>query len=550
MPRLRTALLALTLGLLVPAAIAQDAPDDAADKVYELSNFDVTLALRTGGTYAVDETLRYDFQRGTFTYAYRSIDLDGVEAVRNVRVTSPDAAVDSVQTTEGDDRLRVRWTFPERSAPATFRIRYDLVGALYERGNRNVVRRDIMAPEAVVTTRDVDVQVALPPSFSVAPGAVTVEPDSDGRVVQDAGQVVARFRRDRVDAGDDYAVEVSFPKQVAAAFLPTVWHIAGGVLLIALGLGGGWAAQHRARGPRPDVTARRPPRDVDLPTAAVLLQSRSEQAFAAMLFDLAKRDHLTLIHDQEDVTFGTHDVVRFDLHADRAELSDPERAFLDELAAYDTLGDFWLQAQGFRKEQGNAIRDALVARGWLRSRVALSNALLGGAVLSIGGGVVGAILASGAGAFFAFMGGVGVSLGCCVAAVRRRVWTEEGARRGMALRSFLDYETAEIERLREADPVGAAERLTDRLPWLMLSDDVSSAWIEEVADALGDAHEAPEVPSGFVSRVTEGGQRGAAGAAFLHIFSVVSATEASGAGATGAAGGGAAGGGGGAAGAE
>jgi len=122
----------------------------------------------------------------------------------------------------------------------------------------------------------------------------------------------------------------------------------------------------------------------------------------------------------------------------------------------------------------------------------------------------------------------------------------DGARGG-ALRSFLDHEKDEINRLLDTDPVRAAERLGERLPWLVYHDDISSAWLEEVKEALADAPSAPELPPGF-ERLLDEEDEAATTAAFLPIMGVMGAMESSGAGAAGAAAGGAAGAAGGAAG--
>lgn len=534
----------LLLGLILLALVA---PAWGQDKQYELSNVDVTIALRPDGTYDVEETLAYDFQRGTFTYAYRSVPTDDVGAVRDVRVTSPDTAVDSLQTTTEDETMRIRWTFPERAEPARFQIQYVLEEAIYERGARNVVDRDVMAPEAIVPTHDVDVRVVLPSAFDVRRDEVAVDP-SDGTVTREGGQIVAHVHRNRVDEGADLPIAVSFPKQVPGAFLPTGGQIALALVLLCAGVGAGAVANRSWRGPRPDVTARRPPRDVDVPAAAVLLKGRSGQIAPALLFDLARRGHLTLTHDREDGTFTSSEVVRIDVHADPTDLDDLEAAFVDALAPYDTLGDFWSDTSSFRSQQAQSIRDDLVDRGWIRRHTRRSNALIAMGVVALAAGVASLFVLEAAPALVLFFGGTGASIGAFVAGARRRTWTGDGARRAMALRSFLDYEKAEIDRLREHDPVRAAERTVASLPWLMLHADVSSSWIEETTEALDAADRVPDVPDGFVSLVAQQENANAAATAFLPVVGVMSTTESSGAGAAGAAGtagaaGGAAGGG-------
>jgi hypothetical protein len=344
-----------------------------------------------------------------------------------------------------------------------------------------------------------------------------------------------------VEAGDDYAVKASFPKQVEGEFLPTGAQIVAGLLLVLLGGAAGGIAAWRWRGPRPEMAARRPPSDLDLPTAVALLQKADGQAFLAVLLDLARRGHVTLRHDREEQTLGSEEVVRLDVHAETQALSDFERRFVDELRGHDTLGDFWENTSSLRSEEMSEQRDALYDRGWMRSHAGRSNLLLGVASAAILGGFV--AIASGEGAlrFYLLFGGIGVSLGGFIAATRRYTWTQEGARRAMALRSYLDHEKAEVERLRETDPARAAERLVEALPWLLLHDDVSKSWIEETKEALDAADVPPELPEGFVSLVADREEAEAPAAAFLPVVVVMGTIESSSAGAAGAAGAGAAG---------
>lgn len=530
----RVALLALFL--IVGSATAQE-------KQYALSNFDVTVQMRPDGGYEVEESITYDFQQGTFSRAYRSVIRGDGGALQDVQVTSPDAAVDSVHIGETDGVRQVRWTFPPRSGPAQFDIRYALDEALYERGDRNVVALDVMADEAVVPTRDVDVRVVLPSSFELRPEQVALEP-ADGTVQREAGRLVATFHRDVVDEGDDYAIDVSFPKQVPGEFLPTGAQIFLAVLLVMLGGGAGGAAAWTWRGPRPDFTVRRPPTDVDLPSAVALLQNQDEQAFLAVLLDLVRRGHITLEHDREEHTLGTEEVVQLNVHPSWPDLSDFEQQFLGKLRNYETLDDFWSDTRTARREIMSTQRDGVIERGWMRDHTTRSVLLAGGAFAVLLGGFVAVVTGDSALRFFLLFAGLGAALGGFIAAIRRYTWTEEGARRATAVQSYLVYEKSEIERLRERRPARAAERLVEVLPWLLLHDEVSKSWIEETKDALADADEVPELPDGFVSLVGTDDGTSAPVAAFLPVVTVMGAVESSSAGGAAAGAAGAAGGGG------
>ncbi len=526
--------------VVAPSASAQE------EKRYELSNLDVTVQVRPDGTYEVEESLTYDLQQGTFTYAYRSIEAHDVDAVRNVRVASPDVPVDSVRRTEEDDNVRVRWTYPARQAPATFTVRYVVEGALWARGDRNEVARDVLDPEATVPTHDVDVRVVLPSAFDLTADGVTMEPEADARLERTGGGLTAAFHRDRVAEGGNYAVEVSFPKRVAGRYAPTTGDLVFGLVLILLGVGAGGWANWRWRGPRSESSATRPPDDVDLPSAAALLGRGADGATSAVLFDLVRRGHLTLRHDRDDGGWtGTNDLVRIELHPTPSDLSAFETALLEQMRGHDTVEDAWTNTRSFRREQFQAVPDDLVAQGWLERHRTRSNALTAVAVAGLAAGCGVALMGLGAESLFAFCGGLGVGIGGLVAAARRTVLTEAGARREAALRSFLDHEKAAVDRLLDTSPARAAEQLVETLPWLVYHREVKASWLKEVKAALADADEVPSLPEGFTSLVDPEADA-APVAAFLPVVGVIGTMESSGAGAAagGAAAGGAAGGGG------
>jgi hypothetical protein len=511
---------------LLTAALLRAGPvaaQDRGENVYVFSNFDVTVNVQPDGRYAVDESIAYDFRRGTFSRAYRTaVQEEGV--LRSVRVTSPDTPVDSVRSEAEDGPPQVRWGFPERTAPARFEVSYVLDRAMYERGGRNVVRLEVLADEAVVPTADVDVRVALPAAFGLREDQLTLEPA--GTVARESGRLVATFRRDRVAEGDDYAVEVSFPKRVDGAFLPTGAQIVFGLVLMLLGGAAGGVAAWRWRGPRPDVTARRPPSDLDLPTAVALLQNPHGQAFLGVVLDLARRGHVSLRHD-DDPPLGSEPVVRGDVDADPASLSALEQRLVDDLREHETLDDVWANTSSFWSDEISERRDALHDRGWVRSHVVRSTLLFGGSVAAALGGVVAIATGDSALHFYLLFSGIGGSLGSFIAATRRHTWTPAGARRAMALRSYLNHEKAEVERLHQTDPARAAERLVDGLPWLLLHPQVSASWMEEMTSALDAADAPPDLPDGFVNLVADGEGAGASTAALLPVVAVVGTIESS-----------------------
>ena len=502
------------------------------DQRYEISNLDVTIQVQPDGTYEGEEPLTYDFQRGSFTYAYRVLDADDATAVRDVRITSPDVPVDSVRRAAADKDLRIRWTYPERTGPTTFTIRYVVEGALFERGDRNVMQRDVMDSGATVPTHDFDVRVVLPASFDLTPEAVSVEP-ANGTVEASAGRVVAAFQEGRLEEGETYLVEVAFPWRVSGQYWSTPGDIVFGVFLFLVATGGGIVLNLRWKGARAERDATRPPRDVGLPEGAALLSKTATPLFTALLFDLARRGHLTLQHDEESNWLGTTEVVRIDLHPTSDDLSEDEAAVVDQLDGHETVKAFWQNSSSFRQEQYRSAWKRVLDTGWMTAHRTRSTLCFVGAGVLVVGGIAIGVLTSGLATLLVVSASLGGAIGAMIAGSRRYTMTAEGARRAAALRSYLDHEKEEIDRLRETDPARAAERLADVLPWLMYHDDVSSAWLEEVEDELKDAATVPTLPDGFVSLVRA--DESASAAAFVPIVAVVSGMEASGAGAAGAA---------------
>ncbi|WP_103029610.1 DUF2207 family protein [Salinibacter altiplanensis] len=532
------------LRLAAVAVLLAAGPAAAQEKEYVLSDVDITVHVQPDGDYAVEESIAYGFQRGTFSRAYRSVVREDAGALRAVEVTSPETSVDSVRVEETNGVRQVWWAFPDRSAPAQFDVHYVLEAALHERGNRNVVQLDVMADGAVVPTRDVDVRIALPAAFDVRPDQVALDPDA-GTVRREEGRLVGAIHRDLVEEGESLSVEMSFPRQVAGEYLPTALDLLLGLVLVVVGGAAGGVAAWCWRGPRPEATARRPPADLDRPMAVALLGNQDGQAFLATLFDLVRRGHVTLRHDREDQIVGSTDVVHLEVHPDPTDLSDFERRFVDELDGHETLDDFWSDTRSFRGDVMSDVRDALFDRGWMEDHTLRSGLLLGGGFVALLGGFAAVITGDSAFRLFLLFAGVGMGLGGVIAAVRRYTWTEEGARRAGALRSYLDHEMSEIERLQETSPARAAERLVDALPWLLLHDEVSKSWIEDTKEALNATTEVPELPDGFVSLVDPEEAASAPVTTFLPVVTVMGAVESSSAGAVGAAGAaGAAGGGG------
>jgi hypothetical protein len=240
--------------------------------------------------------------------------------------------------------------------------------------------------------------------------------------------------------------------------------------------------------------------------------------------------------------------VRLDLHPRPDDLSAVEATVVEQLRGHETVADVWADSASFRHEQRRAARERVIDAGWMRAHRTRSTLCFVGAGAAVVGGIAVGVVASGLTTLLAVAAGLGGAIGALLAGARRYTLTADGARRAGALRAFLDRERDAVEALRETDPVRAAERLADALPWLMYHDEVSAGWLEEGAEALDEASSVPDLPDGFVSLART--EASPSAAAFVPIVAVAGGMESAGAGAAGAAAGAAgAGGAGGAAGA-
>jgi len=543
MNRLRShvAVLGFIAALGLSAVVCVQTVAAQTEKVYEISNHDVTVRVAPDGSYDVEESITYDFQQGAFTFAYRRIDAEGGE-VRDLTVRSPDAVLDSVEISRDDDRVRVRWTYPERTAPLTVELTYSVSGALVERGSDNEIRWDPLAPEATVDTRDVDLRVLLPATFDLDAEDVRVETDAASEVSNRAGGWEIHVRDEQVEAGDDLPVTVRFPTQVAGRYAATTSEIWVAIAVGVLGVIGGIIANVRLRGPRPEVTAHRPPSDLSLMEAAVLLGRGESTAVLATVFDLARRGHVTLTHveDADSGWMGGEDRTEIEVHLEPDAVSEHEARVIELLEASDTLEEFWSETSQERNEMFSQVQDSVEGRGWMERHTARTVVfLLGGVAAFIAGMVV--VFQTAMAPLILGIGLIGAGVGAWIPAFRHTVLTDGGARRYGEATDFLRRKREEIERLRETSPYGASQEITEWLPWLVLHAKFSASWIESLREDLEASGADIEVPAGLRSRADAAAPYAAMAAVILTSQSSAGAGAAGVAG--GAAGGAAAGGG-------
>ena len=485
-------------------AFAQEASaqEASADKEYALSNYDVVLDLRPDGTYDVEESITLDIQRGRFSYLMRRIPLNHIDSLTALTVESPDVQIDSVMKQTEGDVVRVQWSYPPRTTPATFHIAYRVHGALRTDGARNVVDWAAVGSGWTVPIRDVDVTVRLPASLDIAREAVTSIPSS-AALTSDGGDWEVTFDAGNLPAETGFAVEVAFPQRIEAKKRVSPLHILGSVFLFAV-VAAGFLIWKYNRDKVPSVTPPSKPPVLSLPEAARLLsRSRTDRMHPAMLFDLAQRGHLSLEVTSEESWFSSAPTVHIHTHPDHHDLSDDERAFVDELSKHDTLESFSSDATSFRESQRTAIRKRLVERKWLYERRderwqlgALFLAGLGGVALSVWAGVT----YRDAWAFYTGGTAVGALFGALFLIEPRYAPTERGLTKKARLKAFVDDQVARMDALRERNPAEAVRQFPDALPWLMLSGSMTQTWLKRLEQACEDADIANPIPDWLTVR--------------------------------------------------
>ncbi len=538
----------IVLGLLLSVCLSVQ----AQDKAYALSNYDVDLALQEDGTIRVTETIRFDFQQGAFTFGTRTIPQGRVDSLYDVQVTGSDASITEV-THEDDGAATIRWTFRERTQPATFTLSYRVAGALGADDGDNVIDWQAIGDGWDVPIRDIDVTVSIP--FGDVPrDSISVRPEDEATLERTGAGWTAAFTHGALAPGEGYRVIARFPERIAVA-LPEddqeglmVLTAAG---LLALGLIGGVTALTVWNGPSVDPETIADPQrpDLSLPHAAFLAHTSStgrSRMVSAVLFDLAQRGHVTLRREQHDNWLGSDDVVTVTVDTDRFGLTDFENALLDEIQQHDTLKAFGQQASSFQREQLDRVREQVIAQGWLQSHTGRSNRLLlSGALLTAAAIASPFVLSGWAASIGAGVLG-GLALGGLLGGSQRYVITDAGAQQKAQVLAYLDATREQVEQQRDTDPVTAAHQLLDDLPWLVLDPDVNTSWLDDLKDALEDADRTMKLPDWLDDAVGPTEEAASAAvAAFMPIYiTVISTSGATGAGAVagGAAGAGAAGG--------
>lgn len=534
----------------------------AQSQTYAFSAYDVTLALQPDGQYRVTEELSYDFQQGTFSFGTRSIPNDGFDALRNVQVTSADAEILGTRTRTESDQTIIRWTFPERTEPATFTLRYTVDGALIEDEDLNRIDWQALGEETTVPVNNVSVSVQIPNELDLAAEDLAFQPTDEGQLRETSEGLTISFQRAQLDPGEGYRVVVEFPKRLEGRSPNEIdWTLVGAVgAAFLIGLVASAVLWRRWRGPRHETRTSEQP-EIPLPEAAVLIKgatSEGQRAVPAMLYDLAARGHITLKRTKEKQRFGgERPKIQVEFHEPREDLSEAERQLLDELRNHDSLTEFGRKGNRFRQALLSDARLELLKRGDLAHHGRRSGLVWIGSIAAL---ILGIGIAFWGGGWWFLALGLGTGLfigGLVLGGVTYYTLTDQGAEKRARIEAYLDHLLDELTSLKRHDPIGAARFFIEHLPWLALHERVWSKHMDEIKDGLkeADAEERFEMPL-WLQDVTDDTETGVAPAyaSFAACYAVIGDTggaaaaggaaagaASAGAGAAGGAGGGGAG---------
>lgn len=295
-----------------------------SDKSYRAEQFDVDVDIMPDRSLVVEETVRFVFTGGPFSYVFRELPTDHTDGIVDIV-----AGVDGVPWPRGDgpgeveisgtNPIEVMWHLsPTADTAQTFTLTYRPLGVVRSSGGSDVLDWQALPDEYEYSIDSSRVTFNFPPG-----GTLDQEPDiraGDATISTEPGS--ASFQMQELSSGDPLVVRLSFAEGAFSAAPPVwqtqqasqnsqawVWFVAAGLVLV-----GGLAAFYRAARPYsrtvPKATSLiyKPP--VDLPPALagyLANQTIGWHHALATLFDLAGRGLLEIEQIGEKSMFRSAD---------------------------------------------------------------------------------------------------------------------------------------------------------------------------------------------------------------------------------------------------
>jgi uncharacterized membrane protein len=310
--------------------------------------FDVNITVLPNGDFIVEEIQEIAFTSGEFHFGYRTIPMDRLENITDVKVREGNQEYEqgyggdyTFSTSVDEDEFTIKWYFPYTSNTShTFVLRYTVQGGLrYYEGGDQLYWKAVYA-DRTFPVRNSTVLVRLPDGATADPvAAYGAEATTTG---QGSGTVIF-VAQETLNPGQEFEVRVQFPHGIVQGAKPR-WQAAydrkaeweesykpladlvlgaTGVLLL---IGGPlfllllWYL--RGRDPQialPASYLTEPPSDDPPGIAGTLVDEKADmQDIIASLVDLARRGYLVIEEDRKSGFFGSTD---FDFTFQRTEKS-------------------------------------------------------------------------------------------------------------------------------------------------------------------------------------------------------------------------------------
>ena len=517
--------------------------DGWAKKRYIVDGYQVELNLRTDGSVQVREKISFLFQEGEFSYAYRKIKGSSIDSISDMRITSEDAAVLSVERKGGSS---FRWNFEPREEPATFLLEYVAHGVLISEGPNNELNWWAVGQEWDVPVTNVSVTVTLPYT-DLTQDSLMLKSDPDQISFAGANPEIS-FSQSRVAPEKGYRIGIAFPERLKVI----EDHTLRNTILWALGLGFlgligaifGWERPPKVE-VKPRSTDQQP--ELSLGQAGHLYHVEDmgrSRLFNGMIFSLAQRGHLKLRTEEAEKWYLEDQAFAEEIDLD-GDLTEQEYRLLRELKKQPNLKKFGEKAHKFRSEELKELRQELVKAGSYRSlREKMQTWLPTGGILIVAGLVsLWLIPQPWTGPLAGLQ--IGVGLAGLIVGSQRYVLTEKGTRQRSEVKSYATNLRREIDGLRNTGQSGEAVRkLLKHLPWLSLDEKVNEQWLKKLQKTLKDSDEQIVLPDWLVDPTGELTINDAFAAFTPMMIVFTQSSAAAGAAGAGAAGGGAGGGGG------
>jgi hypothetical protein len=547
-----------------------------AAKDYRAERFDVVLDVQSGGSLVVTETIRFRFEGGPFTYAFRDLaytqidEIDRLQASMDGEILAQGTGPGQVEVVAGRP-LKVTWHFaPTSDSVHEFVLTYRVQGAIrQEAGADTLIWRaipedhDYTIERSTITLRNSASATLLGTELS---GAVANQVSGDGQVqwaaagidADESLVVTARFSPGSlVEAPPQWQARDAERREQTARAVPA--GLAAGLLALAGGLAALFAflthwRRSRVAGRARPVPQSMPP-DKTPPGLAVRLAGSGSPALAT-LFDLAGRE---MLHIEESgkgwLTGRRYSLQRLPSAADlrpheqglrRALFEEKGGAMRDSLPLSEVAGRLAGRSKWVREPLEQELEDA----GWIDPRreaarkrlmvTAIVAVLLGGAVMMAGFIVAGSAAARGTGTALtlgAVAAGVGVAsfllgLAALIAAAAFSPLSEQGEQAAASWKGFRAY-LKEVSRGRE---FAAGEAVFESYLPFAAGFGLGEQWARHFQKQGYTA-----IPAWFQSLDLDGGDFGAVVAVMAAANASVSSGDGGAAGAAGASGGGSSG---------